>query len=98
MRALSIGGSIAWSAIGLRLEDLHFRAEVFLHDLAYVIARLLQHLQPAVFPVANPREPGRAAAARKRLGAASLEMHAAVPVEALALPDLRNRDIVRIRK
>ena len=58
----------------------------------------LEHLQPAVIPVADAGKPGRAAAARPCLGAASLEVQPPVPVEPLALPDLLDRHVVGVRE
>src|SRR5687767_553440 len=51
-----------------------------------------------MIPVANAREPGRTAAARKRFRALAFEVKLPVPIEALALPDLLDGDVVGVWK
>src|SRR5215218_7814928 len=50
--------------IVLRLVDLDVLAKVLAHHFLHMIARGLEHLEPAVFPVADTRQPRRAATAR----------------------------------
>src|SRR6185503_12435734 len=91
-------GNTSALPLSRRLEDLDFRAEILPHHLAYVIAGCFQHFEPAVFPVADAGKPGGASAARKRFGAASLEVHPAVPVEPLTLPDFLDGYVIGVRK
>src|SRR6267143_4828381 len=70
------------------LVDLHLDAQVALHHFLEVVAGGLEHLEPAVLPVAHAGKPRRAAAAGPRLGPAALEMEAPVLGERLAEPDV----------
>src|SRR6266699_3835100 len=70
------------------LVDLHLDAQVALHHFLEVVAGGLEHLEPAVLPVAHAGKPRRAAAAGPRLGPAALEMEAPVLSERLAEPDV----------
>jgi hypothetical protein len=81
-----------------RFENLHLDADILSHNLSEVISRRAQNFQPAVFPVANTREPRRTATARKTLRTASGNMHPAIPIEHVALPDLLDRDVISIGK
>src|SRR5690349_7479623 len=78
--------------------DLNLDSEIFAQDLFKMVARFFQHFQPAVLPIANTGEPGGTSAAREALSATALEVHLAVPVENVALPDVLNRLVVRVRK
>ena len=80
------------------LIDLDVHAEVLLHDFLDVVARRLQHLQPAMIPIAHTREPGRTAAARPRFGTLALKVQLPVPVKPFALPDLLETDVVDVGK
>src|SRR5215213_6551269 len=51
-----------------------------------------------MLPVANAREPCRAATTRKALRTATRKVHLAIPVEHVAFPDLLDRDVVGIRE
>src|SRR5207247_9514446 len=83
---------------GRRLVDLHLDAQILAHDVLEMPAGGLEHLEPAVRPVANAGEPRRAAAAGPGLRASSLEVQPAVLGEGLAVPDLLDRDVVDVRK
>src|SRR5262249_41624423 len=96
-RALT-GGPRALRRSGRRLVDLHLDAEILAHDILEVPAGGLEHLQPAVLPVANAGEPGRAAPAGPRLRAAPLEMESAVLGEGLPVPDFLDRRVVDVRE
>src|SRR5882672_5114962 len=76
------------------LVDLDVDPEVLLHHFLDVIAGRLEHLQPAVLPVADACQPGRTTPARPGFSALSFEMQLPVPVEPLALPDLFQARIV----
>src|SRR6266702_206926 len=78
--------------------DLHLDTQILAHDILEMSGRRLEHLQPAMLPVANAGEPCRAAAARPRLGAPALEVKPAVLGEGLAVPDLLDRHVVDVRE
>src|SRR2546430_3862659 len=72
----------------LGLVDLPLDAQVALHHFLEVVAGGLEHLEPAVLPVAHARKPRRAASAGPGLGAATLEMETPVLGERLPEPDV----------
>src|SRR5712692_11385351 len=78
------------------LEDLYLRAEVSHHDVLEMVTGRLENTQPAVLPIPDARQPGRAAAAGPALRTTPLEVHAAVPVKHLALPDVLDRSVLGI--
>src|SRR5262249_8769346 len=79
-----------------RLIDVDVHTDVSSHDFAHVVARALQHLEPAVLPVAHAGQPRGAAATGPRLGALPLEVEASIPVEPFALPDGLDGRVVQI--
>src|SRR5512132_1804748 len=72
----------------LRLVDIHLYAQVTLHDFPEMVARGLEHLQPAVLPVPDAGEPRRAPPARPCLRPATRQMKTPVLVEGVAPPDV----------
>src|SRR6266850_2044135 len=80
----------------LGLVDLHLDAQVALHHFLEVVAGGLEHLEPAVLPIAHAGQPRRAAAAGPGLGPAAFEMEAPVLGERLAEPDVAEARVPRI--
>src|SRR5215510_38490 len=78
--------------------DLHFDTQVALHDLAQMVARGLEDLQPAVLPVADAGQPCRAAPARPRRGTSALQVQAPVLIEGVAAPDVAEARLPHVWK
>src|SRR5580765_4937368 len=92
------GPGPALRSSGRRLVNLHLDAQILAHDVLEMPGGSLEHLEPAVLPVANAGEPRRAAAARPRLRTSSLEVQPALLGEGLAVPDLLDRHVVDVPK